>query len=289
MTGDELMKKCADLGLDKGRIQQVKEGLEFGLRADDVAIYAKPDFDVHQMNIIRLAIKNRLLREELEFVANDKFNGHQMEQIVMGLKEGLTLEKVKEYADEGITAHEMCKKRMKFIRDKTIEAPNMFDKSYYDEMLRLADKQSKQMEMMNQQFQEVQEFLKKRKEATVTDQGNNQEQMIENLINEIKHLNALLQEKDNCIDALKSGKFTNERSRIGLASFFSCTKPKKVISVIELMTDSRFSEEQLEQIRLGYEHGLSAEDIAWYAKYKFSASRMKCMRSVIESGRKRKE
>ena len=288
MTGDELMKKCADIGLDKARIQQVKEGLEFGLRADDVAVYAKPEFDVHQMNIIRLAIKNRLVREELEFVANNKFSGHQMEQIVMGLKEGLTLGKVQEYADEGITAHEMCKKRMKFIRDKTIEAPNMFDKSYYDEMLRLADKQSQQMELMNQQFQVVQEFLKKRNEVTGTEQGNNQEQVIENLMNEIKHLNALLQEKDNCIEALKSGKFLNGRTRVNLGSLFSCAKPKKVTSVIELMTDARFSEEQLEQIRLGYERGLSAEDIAWYAKYKFSKSRMECMRSVIESGKKRK-
>ena len=314
MTSEELIKQCEALGMDNVRIQQVQEGLDFGLSVDEVSIYAKLDFDVYQMNSIRLAIKNRLTKEELNFVADKKFSGHQMEQLVTGLKEGLTLDKVKEeYANESLSAHDMCKRRLELIKDLTIEAPNLFDKQYYDEMLRLADKQSRQMELMNQNFQVMQQFLKTqdlendKKEDEQAKKIKEQEQRIveqeqkiaaqakdietqikraTEIASEVKNLNLVLKEKDKFIENL-----VEQRQRRKSVSLFSFLKEKseRPITVMELMGNAKFDEEQLTQIRLGYENGLTVEDIRWYAKPKFDAKRMECMRLVIENGRKRKE
>jgi len=282
------------LGLDKVQIQQVREGLDFGLSVEEVLQYAKKEFDVYQMNSIRLAIKNRLNPEELEFIADKKFSGHQMEQIVTGLKDGLTLEKVKSYADEAMTAHEMCKRRLDLIQETVIETPSIFSREYYDTMMRLADKQNLQMETMNKNFSVMERFLSERPKQTDTvmeTQVQELQPLIHELQREVERLNSVVKEKDNIITALAGKPGKSGRKNFVVGSFFALIKPKKnePLSIMGLMSNPKFNEKQLEQIRLGYEHGLAVEDIIWYGNPKFDSRRMACMRAVIENGQKRKE
>ena len=295
MIREELLQQCADAGLDKAQIQQVREGLDFGLSVEEVGRYAKKEYDVYQMNSIRLAIKNRLNPEELEFVANKKFSGHQMEQIVTGLKDGLTLEKVKSYADEALTAHEMCKRRLELIQETAIETPSIFSREYHDTMVRIADKQSQQMEAMNKSFSVMEKFLSKQAKPEKTDtalenQVREGQVKISGLLKEVERLQAIVQEKD-CIIAVLAGKQEKSGRKDSIVgSFLTLAKAKKKpVSIMGLMSNPKFSEKQLEQIRLGYEHGLAVADIIWYAKPGFDSGRMACMRAVIENGQKRKE
>mgnify|MGYP001004194975 CR=1 FL=1 len=295
MTRKELLQQCTEIGLDKAQIQQVQEGLDFGLSVEEVLRYAKKEFDVYQMNSIRLAIKNRLNPDELLFVADKRFSGHQMEQIVVGLKEGLTLEKVKSYAKKELTAHEMCKQRLELIQDTVIETPSMFSREYFDTMVRLADKQSQQMEAMNKSFAVMERFLSQQLQIEPDGMPDNNpvsesSHKLETLKQEIDRLKEIVQEKDNLITILsgKQSKSGQKQSIVG--SFLMLIRSrKKPLTIMELMSNPRFGEQQLEQIRLGYEHGLTIEDISWYGKPKFNSGRMACMRAVIEKGQKRKE
>jgi len=295
VTKEELLEQCADMGLDKAQSQQVREGLDFGLSVEEVLQYAKKEFNVHQMNSIRLAIKNRLNPEELAFVANQRFSGHQMEQIVTGLKDGLTLEKVKSYADEALTAHEMCKRRLELIQETAIETPSIFSREYHDMMVRIADKQSQQMKAMNKSFSVMEQFLSKQMKPEQTDTAlENQVQegqaKISGLLIEVERLQAVVQEKDNIITALAGKQEKSGRKDSIVGSFLTLIKRKeKPVSIMGLMSNTKFSDKQLEQIRLGYEHGLAVADIVWYAKPGFDSGRMACMRAVIENGQKRKE
>lgn len=279
------MKECADAGMDRLQLQQVKEGLEFGLSPEEIKRYAHKEFDCFQMNSLRLAIKNRLTEDELSFVADKRFNGHQMEQIVTGLKEGLTLKQVEEYADDKWTAHEMCKRRLQLLQELIIEAPGMFSKDYYDDMMRVAKKQSQQMENLNRNVREMQNFINTK--------GAKQEQpllqkQLQECKAEVERLQSLLEEKEAVIKIMINKKNGHKREDAG--SFFArIIKPRHPITIMELMANPRFNESQLEQIRLGYEHGLAVDEIIWYAKPGFDAGRMGCMRLVLENSRKGKE
>ena len=295
MTKEELLEQCTDMGLDKAQIQQVREGLDFGLSVEEVLQYAKKDFNLHQMNSIRLAIKNRLNPEELAFVADKRFSGHQMEQIVTGLKDGLTLEKVRSYADEALTAHEMCKRRLELIQEMAIETPSVFSREYHDTMMRIADKQSQQMEALNKSFSVMEQFLSKQAKPEQTDtalenQVREGQVKISELLKEVERLQAIVQEKDCIITVLAGKQEKSGRKDSIVSSFLTLAKAKKKpVSIMGLMSNPKFSEKQLEQIRLGYEHGLAVADIIWYAKPGFDSGRMACMRAVIENGQKRKE
>jgi len=295
VTKEELLEQCTDMGLDKAQIQQVREGLDFGLSVEEVLQYAKKDFNLHQMNSIRLAIKNRLNPEELAFVADKRFSGHQMEQIVTGLKDGLTLEKVRSYADEALTAHEMCKRRLELIQEMAIETPSVFSREYHDTMMRIADKQSQQMEALNKSFSVMEQFLSKQAKPEQTDtalenQVREGQVKISELLKEVERLQVIVQEKDSIITALAGKQEKSGRKDSIVGSFLTLVKPKKKpVSIMGLMSNPKFSEKQLEQIRLGYEHGLTVADIIWYAKPGFDSGRMACMRAVIENGQKRKE
>lgn len=297
-----MLKKCADSGMDRLQLQQIKEGLDFGLSVEEVGCYAKKEFDGSQMNSLRLAIKNRLIEEELSFVTDKRFSGHQMEQVVTGFKEGLTLEQVKGYADEKLTAHEMCKRRLQLLQEMVVEAPGMFSKEYYDDMLRVAKKQSKQMEVLNKNVQDMQEFLNQKKEPDIEGgvlhkQLQEQKQEVADIIRalqeqraEVERLHTVIADKDALIKILANKKQKGGQKREEAGSFFArMMKPKHPVTIMELMGNPKFSEGQLEQIRLGYEHGLAVDEIIWYAKPGFDAGRMGCMRSVLENGCKGKE
>ena len=59
-------------------------------------------------------------------------------------------------------------------------------------------------------------------------------------------------------------------------------KPFKMDKLMKLLSKYPFDEEQIKEINLGVESGLSERDILLYAKYEYSASRMRPMRLVLE-------
>ena len=65
-------------------------GFENGLTMEQVAAYADPKFNKHQMFQIRLGLKNGLAMEQIAFYADPKFDSTMMQEIRLGL-EGKTL------------------------------------------------------------------------------------------------------------------------------------------------------------------------------------------------------
>lgn len=294
MTAEELMKEFKEKGLDARQLNQIQQGLDFGLSEKEIRLFAKSCFDELQMNSIRLAIKHRLSEEEIMFVADERFNGHQMEQIVTGLKDGLTLDKVRNYALEKLSAHEMCQKRIQLLRESVADTPSIFSREYFDQMVRISEKQSQQMEAMNANMEWMQEFLKKQipeqlhadhqKQVIITElerKLQKAEKKVQELTKENEELRKSEQEKKEFLAELM------QKSGRKAGSFFvPLGRKQKPQSIIELMGNAKFNEKQLAQIRLGAEHGLTLEEILTYAKPGFDAGRMECIRSVVENGRK---
>lgn len=293
MTTEELMKECKEKGLDARQLNQVQQGLDFGLSKEEIRLYAKPCYDELQMNSIRLAIKHRLSEEEINFLADEKFNGHQMEQIVTGLKDGLTLEKVKSYALENLSAHAMCQKRIQLLKESVADNPSIFSKDYFDHMVRISEKQSQQMESMNANMKWIQAFMKdqmpepiqvnnhKQRMAELKKELQATEEKIQKLTKENEELRKSEQEKKEFLREL----IRKDGQKAG-PIFVPFRRKKNPQTVIELMGNAKFDEKQLVQIRIGAEHGLSLSEILNYAKPGFDAGRMECIRSVLESRRK---
>ncbi len=80
------------------QIGEIRWGFKKGLTVDQVALYAKPEFDYWQMVEIQLGFEYQLATEQLAIYAKPEFGAYQMRQIRLGLEDDLTIEQLAIYA-----------------------------------------------------------------------------------------------------------------------------------------------------------------------------------------------
>lgn len=99
MEKEELKVLCEALKtFDIKQINEIKTGYEKGLTIEQISLYAKPEFDVHQMQQILMAIRSGHFESAYLF-AKPEFDSKQMYQIWIGLHNGLSVSEVSTYAN----------------------------------------------------------------------------------------------------------------------------------------------------------------------------------------------
>ena len=82
----------------KEQLDEIAAGRSHGLTAEQVAVYAKPEFSAAQMSAIRYAALSGLTPRQLGILAQPVFDPVQMDVIRAGFEGGLTMEQVESYA-----------------------------------------------------------------------------------------------------------------------------------------------------------------------------------------------
>lgn len=99
MEKEELKILCEGLKtFDIKQLNEIKTGYEKGLTVEQISVYAKPEFDTHQMQQILMAIRNGLY-ESVHLFAKPEFDSKQMYQIWVGLYNGLSVSEVSTYTN----------------------------------------------------------------------------------------------------------------------------------------------------------------------------------------------
>lgn len=94
-------------GLKIGQYEEISAGLNNGLTAEQVDMYAKPEFSAAQMNAIRYCLGAGLTADQLQLIVNPAFDPVQIDIIHSGFQCGMTLEEVTQYARPELPAREM--------------------------------------------------------------------------------------------------------------------------------------------------------------------------------------
>lgn len=121
LTGDQ-MAVVSDVRLSAGQMHYARIGFSNGLSADEVSIYAKPEFSTSQMAIIHDGLHvGGLSIEQVSVYAKPEFTDMQMLQMFLGYQCGLSVEQVKEYANPLLSSYQMSQIRYGFENHLTIE------------------------------------------------------------------------------------------------------------------------------------------------------------------------
>ena len=121
----ELAEKYPGLKIEQ--YEEISAGLQQGLAADQVDMYAKPEFTSAQMNAIRYCLSDGLTADQLQLIVNPAFDPIQIDIIRSGFKYGMTLEEVTQYARPEIPAREMLDAYWS-IRNNS-SAPDLMDEN----------------------------------------------------------------------------------------------------------------------------------------------------------------
>lgn len=81
-----------EAGFSDEQMEQIWLGRECGLTAEEIELYAKPEYDAKQMEQIRFGLEEFLDAEEIELYAKPEYDAELMEQMRITLRDGLTVE-----------------------------------------------------------------------------------------------------------------------------------------------------------------------------------------------------
>ena len=113
ITQEEIKQLEKKLGIKLDKFDQEQKTMIFlgveadGLTVEQALIFAKPEYDMQKMMIVRLAFGWGFSNEQVKELAKANFTEKQKEQIWLGFRNDLKKEQILEYAKPEITADEM--------------------------------------------------------------------------------------------------------------------------------------------------------------------------------------
>ena len=93
--------------MTREQLVEIVAGKQEGLDAEQIAVYAKPEFSSLQMNSIRYSFDAGMTQEQIAFQANPAFDSVQMDIIRASFQAGLSMEQVQTFAHPGVSANQM--------------------------------------------------------------------------------------------------------------------------------------------------------------------------------------
>ena len=94
---------------DKDQLMEINIGNLIGLSADQICVYARPEFSYLVMRLIKDCFIEQMYHNKIKFIANPGFAYFQMVQIKNGFDKGLSLDQMKECADTTMTYNQISK------------------------------------------------------------------------------------------------------------------------------------------------------------------------------------
>lgn len=102
----DVLKMLQDV-FDNDQLEEIFEGFAEGLTAEEIALYASPNYSWEQMNEIRKGIMHGLTPGKVGIFAKPEFEWFQMQLLRKGLELGLSDNQVMQYANPKLSCIEM--------------------------------------------------------------------------------------------------------------------------------------------------------------------------------------
>lgn len=266
MNFEEQLQRFEEMGASSNQLYWLKTAIEYGLSEEEIELFLNIAWSGDAMRQILEGFKSGLTIQQINCYTmikdeNPIYSPVQMEQICLGFAQGLSDIEMRELLNNSYSAKEMKKIREKHLKKSSQEKEQKIAGIY------------KKMEEMIKIFEKEIEIIKKNKEELLL--------QIKNSKNQIEELEKLLEKEA-----------AEKQEEIVLPNYIKnvFNKPKYLEKKFKrLIEDTRLNERQRNQIRLGYEHGLSIEDILLYASFKLSPKQMEESRIILEIQKQRQE
>lgn len=286
----------------------IENASSYGAEEEQLKILESSGFSVSQMEELFEGIRDGLNERQLKIMANPVFLPAQMAEIRKGFTDGLTEEEILHIAKPGITAKQMSVLRRQSARKLMKEAPELFRKEDIEKLILTSRQQSEYLAKSMDEIHGMHKFMREhagagdedhlRKEL---DEKNNRIERLEAEAEDMKEEMEALREENAALEASRNSMSQDmqkwkqaamqKKPDDGIVSFdeilHECLhrrrreKKGKIPEIVRFMASGGFDESQLEQIRLGYENGLSMKEIRAYTKPGTEAGKMECMRKIL--------
>ncbi|MBO1695211.1 hypothetical protein [[Clostridium] symbiosum] len=311
---EECRKK---LGPEQAQVIQM--AFEYGLGIKEVRKVAIPKLSAEQMRQTVFAVLEGVENELIDLCCQGDLDQYQIPEIVSGHVSGLTLDEIKSYAAPNLPASRMKKMRTQLIEAKknaSETAEGAAYKTYTENLIKLMETSLQQFKQNNEKFEVLSALVKEH----VLDEKN---QEIKDLYENVKSKDSLihkLQEEANEretvirrlteeMEALKNTPAQHEitpnaevspppasvppiapvQPVLERRSLLEKLFPKKAPDILDKIGGQELSSEQLEEIRQGFEAGLSDEEVLRITRRELTADKMKKMREIMLLVRERRQ
>lgn len=241
---------------------EISTGFEQHLSAEQINMYAKPEFDSYRMGVIRKGFENGLSMEQVGMFAKTEFDGEQMREIRMGFESGLSMEQVGMFAKTEFNSVQMHEIRDGLKKGFSMEQISIYAKPEFDYF---------QKEEIEKGFknglsiEQVSVYAKP--EFNESQMGEIRKGFESNLSEKQVDMYAKLEFEEIQMRAIRIGLMENlSMEQVGVYA-----KPE-------------FDTNQMLEIRKGCENHLSAEQINMYAKPEFNSKQMEELKDALRSG-----
>lgn len=278
----ERIEQLKQAGATANQLFIFNSAKDFGLLPEEMDELLHLEFNGLQHRAMLDAFKAGATVDDVKlFTVRDEtgkpiYNSEQMEQIWIAREAGLAVNVIQsEIARPQNTAKVMADTRRRLLKEAAASEP---DADILKEAVETIRHQEENIRFFLKEYEELSEFIKRRYVVLEAENEDKHLHYIEmkNSYEELQKENEWLKQQLHAASDMKQqtegrtpADQTVKRTQIPEG------KLRKLIAGLD--------EEQLEQVKLGVEHGLTYEQIAMYAKKETSAARMTNMRLVIES------
>lgn len=322
------LEECKKL-LNREQMDVVTMALDYGLQLPGIRKVVQSNKNAECMREIVFGMMEGITAEVLDFVCENEFNRYQTKEIVEGISNGLSFEQVKSYATIEMSANRMNKMRrqleetVKGPRDQPKEDDSV--REYMKGLMEIMENSIQQFRESNERFDVLSSLVK---EHVVDEKNREIQDLYENLKykdRSIQELQKKVAQKDKKIaelqsalaikdqemqqgksympyaDAMKTenrkevpilelgaakGQQTGKKRMLSWLSLHDKKLPKDVFTKI---MEADLSTEQLEEVRLCIECGLTDQEIGRVIENTPTPERMRKMREILMLMKKRKE
>lgn len=317
MESEERLRIFEENGANANAVYLLKEAVEYGLTEEELDYLEQP-WTTQVMKWILEGLRSGMTLEQVRIFSETQngksvFNAAQMGQYVAGFQEGIPMEElrdlllpefnartmgelIKHYLEGKKGKSEWKQDRIDLIKtlemvQEQYERLGIIEKSYQDSQkssqefiqylqkeLEYAREKEKRLldtlEEIKQENQKLSFFFQKQQQSEVDTMDKTEKQMEEPLKEQWIELNEKESEKGG-----------NHSVTIYLQKLFH--KRSEEEQLIRLF--GKLPEENLEQIRLGIEHGLSMKEVMQFARIGLSAKQAEQSRLILELRKQKRE
>ena len=275
----ERIEQLKQAGATANQLFIFNSAKDFGLLPEEMNELLHLEFNGLQHRAMLDAFKAGATVDDVKlFTVRDEtgkpvYNSEQMEQIWIAREAGLAVDVVQsEIARPQNTAKVMADTRRRLLREAAAGEP---DTDVLKAALETIKKQEENIRFFLKEYEELSEFIKRRFAVLEAENEDRTLQCSEmkNSYEELLKENEWLKQKLETASEKRTDEDMPERTV--RKTQIPEGKLRKLIAGLD--------EAQLEQLKLGVEHGLTYEQLAMYASKEISAERMNNMRMVIET------
>lgn len=328
MTVEEqrYLEECKKV-LDGEKMDVVSMAINYGLKIPEIRKIVQSNQSAECMKAIVFGMMEGIDPDVLDFLCGSDFNRYQIKEIIEGISHGLTFEQVKTYAVREMSASHMKKMRRQ-LEDAGQGKDDNNVREYMKGLMEIMETSIRQFQKSNERFDALSSLVKEHvvdeKDREIQDLYENlkyKDRSIQDLQRRLAEREKRITELETCLKNRKEEKkvekgeekpetlFASDARTVNLSGGISLNieepaeqKPSRrrmlpwlsyrdkgaSKDVLSKIMEADLTPEQLEEVRMCLESGLTDQEIERVLEHDPTPERMKKMREILLLMKKRK-